>query len=83
MRKRRWITLSVRPNFARALPLLCAAVLLSLIIIAMGAMAVSGLLKSGTYRFYYFVYLEVLALMALVFSFMPRLGWGLIMLCFI
>src|ERR1017187_6171582 len=70
-------------NFARALPFLSAAVLLSLIIIAMGGTAVAGSLSWGTYRFYYFVYLEVLALMAVALSFLPRLAWGLIMLCFI
>jgi len=61
-------------NFARALPFLSAAVLLSLIIIAMGGTAVAGSLSWGTYRFYYFVCLEVLALMAVALSFLPPIG---------
>lgn len=70
-------------DFARAMPFLSAAALFSVIVIDMGVTAVAGELSSGTYRFYYFVYLEVLAAMAVALSFMPRLAWGLIILCFI
>ena len=71
-------------NFQRAFPFLTASFFLLLIIGIMPVMALFGKLDWGkTYRFLYFLYIGSIALAAAALSFMPRIAWLLIALCFI
>jgi lysophospholipase L1-like esterase len=70
-------------NFNRAAPFIIAIVFLFLIIAIIVAMAVFGKLHWGTYRFIYFFYPGLIALVAAVLSFRPSYAWPLIALFFI
>src|SRR5262245_26699350 len=70
-------------NFARALPFITGIALLFLIFFVLGVLALSGDVGWDTYRSAYFRYLGALAFAGAALSFVPRLAWLLIALCFI
>jgi lysophospholipase L1-like esterase len=67
-------------DFTRAIPLVAAVLLLSVIVATMTGAALLGELNSGTYRFAYFAYIGSAAVAAAGLSFAPRLAWPLIAL---
>jgi hypothetical protein len=70
-------------NFDRAFPFVTAIALLILIIVITGGVAFFDKLHWGTCRFVYFFYIGSIALAAATLSFVPRLAWPLLALCFI
>jgi lysophospholipase L1-like esterase len=69
-------------DFTRATPFLAAILLLLVVIGVAATAAASGKVHWGTFRFIYFVYLGSLTVMAAAASFVPRLAWPLLALCF-
>ena len=70
-------------DFNRAFPFATATFFLLLTIGVMVSAALFGRLGWDTYRFWYFLYVGSIALIAAALSFIPKLAWSLIALCFL